>query len=541
MNKRVLILGGGIGGLTAAHELSERGFAVTVLERRDVTGGKARSYGVANSATGGRKELPAEHGFRFFPGFYKHIPDTMRRIPSVVPGKTVADHLVEASKFMLARTGHSDLVYLLRFSHDPRDWLLEIKSLMQPLGVTAAEMAYFVERLLYVLTCCDDRRFAELEHQSWWDFIGASSRSRAFQDLLARGFTRSLVALRAEEGSARTVGTILLQLMLDFSQENLDRVLDGPTSEVWLTPWRELLATKYNVTFETSTKVTEILCTNNTISAVKVQTAAGVTESRDADYYISALPVEVLRPLVSNAMKTADPALAALSNLKTAWMNGIQFYLRKDVPLVHGHGLYPDTPWALTSISQAQFWSSRLANYGDGEVRGILSVDISNWDAPGILYGTPAKELTSREQIRDEVWAQLKACLNDGPVKHLQDNDVIGFSLDESIMLPNPSGVTNLEPLLINTVGSWKSRPEAATKIDNFFIASDFVRTYTDLATMEGANEAARRACNALLDRVGSNKPKAAVYPLVEPLLFKPLKAYDQVRFDLGLSHGKIL
>ena len=30
---------------------------------------------------GGRKDLPGEHGFRFFPGFYHHIPDTMRRIP----------------------------------------------------------------------------------------------------------------------------------------------------------------------------------------------------------------------------------------------------------------------------------------------------------------------------------------------------------------------------------------------------------------------------------------------------------------------------
>src|SRR5215216_3191309 len=65
---RVAILGGGVAGLSAAHELAERGFEVVVLEARDIPGGKARSLPVPGSGTGGRADLPAEHGFRFFPG-----------------------------------------------------------------------------------------------------------------------------------------------------------------------------------------------------------------------------------------------------------------------------------------------------------------------------------------------------------------------------------------------------------------------------------------------------------------------------------------
>ena len=37
-------------------------------------------------------------------------------------------------------------------------------------------------------------------------------------------------------------------------------------------------------------------------------------------------------------------------------------------------------------------------------------------------------------------------------------------------------------------------------RIPNLVLAADYVRTHTDLATMEGANEAARRAVNAILD-----------------------------------------
>ena len=66
----VAIIGGGVGGLSAAHELGARGFRVTVYEKRATLGGKARSIPVAGSGVGGRKDLPGEHGFRFFTGFY---------------------------------------------------------------------------------------------------------------------------------------------------------------------------------------------------------------------------------------------------------------------------------------------------------------------------------------------------------------------------------------------------------------------------------------------------------------------------------------
>src|SRR6185436_15676674 len=107
--------GGGVAGLSAAHELAERGFMVTVLEAREAFGGKARSLPVPGSGTGDRADLPAEHGFRFFPGFYRHLPDTMARIP--VGSGTVADHLVPATRILLAQAGGRD--ELVTAAHAP--------------------------------------------------------------------------------------------------------------------------------------------------------------------------------------------------------------------------------------------------------------------------------------------------------------------------------------------------------------------------------------------------------------------------------------
>src|SRR5687768_657098 len=100
---RVAVLGGGVAGLTAAHELAERGLEVVVLEARGIPGGKARSLPVPGSGKDGRADLPAEHGFRFFPGFYRHLPDTMRRIPD--GSSTVFGNLVAATRILLAQ-GH---------------------------------------------------------------------------------------------------------------------------------------------------------------------------------------------------------------------------------------------------------------------------------------------------------------------------------------------------------------------------------------------------------------------------------------------------
>ena len=121
MKHSVAIYGGGVGGLSAAQELAERGFAVTVYERNAAFGGKARSLSVAGSGTGGRGDLPGEHGFRFFPGFYKHVTDTMQRIPFGTKGGTCRDNLVQATRILLARQGKLDPIWVsLVF---PRRWM----------------------------------------------------------------------------------------------------------------------------------------------------------------------------------------------------------------------------------------------------------------------------------------------------------------------------------------------------------------------------------------------------------------------------------
>jgi uncharacterized protein with NAD-binding domain and iron-sulfur cluster len=529
MATTVAVLGGGVAGLSAAHELVERGFKVTVYEKRSVPGGKARSYPVPGSATDGRAGLPAEHGFRFFPGFYRHLPDTMSRIPA--GAGSAFDRLRGTDRILFAQAGGeqellspahfpatlSDIEVLARFAYESAETL----------GIPVDDVAFLVDRLLALLTSCDARRYEQWDARSWWDFVEADKRSAAFQRILADGLTRTLVAARAREISARTGGLILVQLLFDLSRPGTaaDRVLDAPTSDAWLTPWAGHLRGA-GVELRLGEPVEGINVRNGRVAGV---TVAGGREVI-ADHYVAALPVEVMRTLLSPELRAAEPRLNGLDRLATRWMNGILFYLREDLPLDRGHAIYVDSEWALTSISQRQFWRGvDFGKLGDGTVGGILSIDISEWQRPGRRTGKVAA-LCTRAEIHDEVWGQLQDHLG----SQLDGVDVRAWFLDEDIEFPNPSGATNAEPLLINTAGSWADRPDAATRIPNLFLAADYVRTYTDLATMEGANEAARRAVNAILDATRSSRRRCDVWRLYEPPALAPARALDKLLYRLG-------
>src|SRR5438309_1262739 len=128
-------------------------------------------------------------------------------------------------------------------------------------GFPDAELLFFIERILVILTSCQARRLHEYEKIDWWRFIAADGKSKAYQTYLAIGLTRSLVALKAQEASTRTVGDILVQLMLGVYSPfaEFDRVLNGPTTEAWIEPWLAHLKAR-GVRYEQQSRVVAIDC-----------------------------------------------------------------------------------------------------------------------------------------------------------------------------------------------------------------------------------------------------------------------------------------
>ncbi|MFL6022082.1 MAG: FAD-dependent oxidoreductase, partial [Marmoricola sp.] len=403
------------------------------------------------------------------------------------------------------------------------------------------ELAYFVTRLLVFFTSSNERRFGQWENTSWWDFVGAATRSTDYQHVLAAGLTRNLVAAKETLASTRTIGNMgeafVYNIMGVGNDGALDRVLNLPTNEAWIDPWTTYLR-GLGVRFVLGQGLASYEVTNGKVSAVQLVDAYGATTRHESDWFISAMPVDKATAFLGGPMLARDPSFANLNRLQTDWMVGIQYFLKKKIDITFGHITFIDSPWALTALTQGQFWTSRNfpAAYGDGSAVDCLSVDISNWDAKGMLYGKTAKECSPQE-VANEVFAQIRYHHTVGDV--LSAGDIGSWVLDPGVQYnATTRRNTNDTPLLVNTAGSWKDRPGVATKLPNFFLTGDFVRTNIDLATMEGANESGRMAANAILDSVGSNASRATMYQLYENPWLSGIKQVDAALFKAGLPNA---
>lgn len=456
----VAVFGGGIAGLTTAHELAERGFDVTVYERR-AWGGKARSMVVPDSASGGRLPLPGEHGYRIEFGFYRNLPDTLRRIPSGSNPNGVWDNLVAEPQLLWARQGRRDVAFPIdgrHVAHTPDQVIDLLTGLLVETDLPPAAVAHFADRMVVYLSSCDARRLGQWEHTRWDEFIGSDRYSADYRKAFAETFSHFLQASKTKVTSANFAAFIweltIYTLLGRGADGPLVRQLDAPTNDAWIDPWLDHLR-KLGVRLRLGYAVSSLDLRDGVIRQARVAGPEGVHRVR-ADFYVVALPVERARELWSRSIVAVDPRLERMHRLATDWMNGIQFFLREPTPIAKGHVIYYDSPWLISSVSQAQFWRRPFAStYGDGQVHDCISAIVSEWNSPGVVFGKPARDCTPHEIAR-EVWEQMKRHVNDTGEAKLTDDRLHSWHLDPGLVWRDGR---------LDSEDRWCSRPSGAGRI----------------------------------------------------------------------------
>ncbi|MEO8551269.1 MAG: hypothetical protein ABI678_14905 [Kofleriaceae bacterium] len=512
------------------------------------------SQGPANIVwffTGG-ETVPAEHGFRFFPSFYRHLFDTMRRTPIVSPTDaqrtkaTTFDNLVATDGLGFARADHKVSFMVPRHEMSLEETRVILCKVLEQLGYTGEDIARFSLKIFKYMTSSSPRRADQYENLSWGDFLEAELYSPISRKHIENGPQMS-AALKGSESDTRTQGNITIQLMMDQLKPTslADYTLSGPTSSYWLNHWHDFLRSQ-GVQFVRGKLlgfegIKPLHGPKGSIVPV-VEPHVRLTGTK----YVLALSLPAMAPLAPSFLAAAEKAKITehlrdmtavsefagdLTSLAQAHpdgplqhLSGIQYYFDQDLRFWRGHTQYLDSEWGLTSICQPQFWS-KVRSASDG-YRSILSVDLGAFDRkyqPKDGGKAVMAWECSAEEIAHYAWEQIiEHHLTAFQKQYGKDAKIpvpIAFSIDSQLTFEKPSRqghesiVENKSPFLVNKIGAYEGRPgllipkKGTSKSISYYDVIDetyvmcgtFMKTYTRLTSMEGANESARHAVNALL------------------------------------------
>ncbi len=547
----VTIFGAGIAGLTAAHELASRGFKVRVVERQRALdklgdsslqiGGMARtqyvrahqpktlfrfdgsdaSHGPDDRCEAGEVEpigvVPGEHGFRFFPSYYHHVFDTLKKIPSgrarpSGPGSTVYDNVMATTMQGVSAGGINPFVMPREPLQSMPEMLANVQNLAN-LGYTNQDLETFLRQITRYMASCSERRADEFENMSFWQLLrGYDYETGTYAYEYSEKFTtdvkfmpKVLAAFDARWGDARTNGNTYVQLFMNYVVRlaKVDGTLNGPTSEAWFEPWYDVLVNRLGVEFyegdlqrfyldergelqyevewtsgepgpaETMTGHHYVVCALDVVAAEQVtRDLPPVGVPGQLSGYATRVSSEPFdRGVAIERDPTRELGLHPWDRLQT--LSGIQFYYAAKFELVHGHMYFVDAPWALSSINTQQFWVDPPTLHSKG-YNALVSIDVGDWDSPGRDGGANAWRST-RLRIARETWRQIRASLEPqrdewvsdyGPSLpmpmwfHIDDNIVFEQRVDPDSDRLDWYPAQNLSPFLIPIVGDWHNRPD---------------------------------------------------------------------------------
>ena len=448
--------------------------------------------------------FPSEHGFRFFPAFYHHLFDTMKRTrirekQAFERGLTVFDNLIPSEGLGLARAKKQRAFVV------PRRPVTSFEELRNMLGLVLTELDYevadlalFQLKLFKYMTSSAARRKAEYENMSWAEFVEIERYGRIARRHIDSS-AQMTAALRGRDTDAHTAGNITVQLLLDQFQRvsSTDFKLNGPTSGAWFNHWHDYLVSQ-GVTFHRGT-LEDFAARDGRIEPLVSRGPEEKRPNRAGSYYVLALSLPAMVELAPKFLKAAKKAgielgpnndfervLAFASpkpgtphgdvarllgeDLKKAvpdgalqHLSGIQYYFDSDISFWAGHTQYLDSQWGLTSIAQPQFWAR--ARDSQDAFRGLLSVDIGTWNVP---FGEGTRSVQAWNAEVDTIatlsWRQIADHHDDavrfkyGPEASLRSP--IAYALDQNLMLDfSDCVVGDKTPFLVNRTGAFIGRP----------------------------------------------------------------------------------
>lgn len=357
-NCTILVCGGGLAGLTAAHELTEAGAKVVLVDAAPQLGGFVAccKYG----------RVTSEDSWRGWGPSFLNCFDVMQRIRTAT-GRRVYDEL-RPIKFSWENPPVTDLVSSL---------IVIFKSLVSGTHKNVRE---------------------EL-----WNKLTDEGR-RFLMTLLG-----PCLGLNPYYAPLKEVFLFLLSQILHAKGSPVSgwKTLAGPIGSVWIDPWTDQLR-EMGVRICTSCAVEKFLLEDNRVQSAVLIDANGQSELRADAFILAVSPFDALEIARASGLETLSQDLKRITScsqiqisLCLGWTEKI--HMKKSIFTLS------DSAYNLTVCAHTQVWSRAWRKRAlTRRIKTLWTVTACVCEkVPGVLFGLPACRL-SKAQFLKECMAQLE-------------------------------------------------------------------------------------------------------------------------------------
>jgi len=508
----IIIFGGGIAGLTVAHELIKKNLKILVVEKDNDFGGMARSNIEKNN-------LPSEHSWRGYAPFYNNTFQLMKEIPYNT--KTVYDNLTIPIEF-----------YLL---HD------NIKEYRPKLSFND----YFILSTLGANYLLSDKRREKYYTYQIEPFL-KKNLSRDGYDMIINFITGPGYGMNKNEVS---LGHLFHFMNISIVHNNNHlhdndikkynhttgwHVTNGPTNDVWINPWVKYLY-KQGVDFANNMELVEIIHENNKIISTKVKQGTTIKILKARDYVIAINPYNSVDIFKKSNMDKHYNTFSLLTNTTKSKQISFRIGINKNInyPIQNIAFVMNDSEFNITWYPQEKHWTYKLP------IKSLWSGTIIDFEKNGLLFNKTA-ELLNTDELKQEIIFQILRSKSFQKIIYDNNNfNITKEDIDYIEIWYEWDFINNKqEPKYekwVNNCNNEKFRPSQETEFENMFLSGSHTQTTIVIWSMEGAVESGKITANLILNKY--NKNEIIYYKHLDPLFIRFMHKIDNILYNYKLPN----
>ncbi len=491
--KKVIIMGAGIGGLACAHELSkDPNYDITVIERWGTVGGLARINPISVEDESS-SPLYSEYCWKAISYSYVYLLQIMQEIG-------VLENLLPLRTFLY---DNGTLEYGNSFVTE----LDLLRSGLLSFGATWGDIAKLAILYLYVKALPES--FAQT-----YDSIPWNDYAHFLSPVARRWLVDSTAIYLGMDYKKISTYTIFRFIRAPRVVSNLVNPnfrfysLNGRMDTHFLDIWRDHLI-KAGVNFVLNKEITSVMTATKHYVTTQDVTA---TYIRDYDVYsadilVNAMDVGSLAKLfpkyntlaaigtyVQCQVMIRFPSVVMGESIMEKWAEAHGITLSQSSIFSKRGGIgrelrgavyiCANSPWFLMARYEASLWTKG---------NGPLSIGIGIWDVKGLNNKT-ALECT-REELAKECWMQFVGKCSELAAQEMPEYDI----WNTVFYHPQRKTLDTIEPKFSNNAGTYHLRPEIYEADTKLYHATAYAKTNMDIYNMESAAEAGTRAAQLII------------------------------------------